>query len=226
MLSISSNRLRYYYENILRQDLLLKLNCANLMQVPKICEILISSQVPNDSLKNISIALEILSGQKPFVLGNKAFGLSSIKKKNLNFAGRKENRKDTKINSGTGKYPLINSKLGRNNLKIKVPISHFDRQGTHNFLETSLRCPDLMYLFLEKFFTILTFFEFNIEYQVNIIHITVKEGTPIKWFPEIENYLEYFENFQNMQVRIITNSCRDISETKLLWTGLAEQKEI
>lgn len=221
MLSISSNRLRYYYENILRQDLLLKLNCPNLMQVPRICEILISSQVPNDSVKNISIALEILSGQKPFVLGNKASGPSSLKQQSLDFVRRKEgkNINHTKFNSGTKKYPLVNSKTvsGQNN---------FARQGAHNFVETSLRCSDLMYLFLEKFFTILVFFEFNIEYQTNMIQITVKEATPIKWFPEIENHLEYFESFQNMQVRVITTSCRDISETKLLWTGLAEQKEI
>jgi ribosomal protein L5 len=37
------NRLRFHYENLLRQDLLLKLNYANIMEVPRLCKIIVVS---------------------------------------------------------------------------------------------------------------------------------------------------------------------------------------
>jgi ribosomal protein L5 len=48
------NRLRFHYENLLRQDLLLKFNYANIMEVPRLCKI----------IKNVKLAMEIVCGQK------------------------------------------------------------------------------------------------------------------------------------------------------------------
>jgi len=43
VLTNPSNRIRYFYENILRYDLLLKLNYNNIMQVPQISKIIITA---------------------------------------------------------------------------------------------------------------------------------------------------------------------------------------
>jgi ribosomal protein L5 len=67
VLTNPSNRIRYYYENILRYDLLLKLNYDNIMQVPQICKIIILAyRVPYNNVKSVSLALEIICGQKVF----------------------------------------------------------------------------------------------------------------------------------------------------------------
>ena len=67
VLTNPSNRIRYYYENILRYDLLLKLNYKNIMEVPQIRKIIIYAfRVPYNNVKNVSLALEIICGQKVF----------------------------------------------------------------------------------------------------------------------------------------------------------------
>nr|YP_008802488.1 ribosomal protein subunit L5 [Asclepias syriaca]AGZ63023.1 ribosomal protein subunit L5 [Asclepias syriaca] len=53
--------LYFHYEDVLRQDLLLKLNYANVMEVPGLCKIRV---VPKASIKNGKLAMEILCGQK------------------------------------------------------------------------------------------------------------------------------------------------------------------
>ena len=63
-----SNRFRYYYEHILRYDLILKLNYKNVMQVPQICKVNIlalpSARLPFGPLR-VSLGLEIICGQTP-----------------------------------------------------------------------------------------------------------------------------------------------------------------
>lgn len=58
------NRLRFHYENLLRQDLLLKLNYANIMEVPRLCKIIIVPKAPSNLIKNVKLAMEIVCGQK------------------------------------------------------------------------------------------------------------------------------------------------------------------
>ena len=48
------NRLRFHYENLLRQDSLLKLNYANIMEVPRLCKIIIVPKAPSNLIKNIN----------------------------------------------------------------------------------------------------------------------------------------------------------------------------
>lgn len=57
--------LHFHYEDVLRQDLLLKLNYANVMEVPGLCEIRVVSKAPsNFIIKNGKLAMEISCGQK------------------------------------------------------------------------------------------------------------------------------------------------------------------
>lgn len=57
--------LNFHYEDVLRQDLLLKLNYANVMEVPGLCEIRLVPKAPYDLIiKNGKLAMEISCGQK------------------------------------------------------------------------------------------------------------------------------------------------------------------
>ena len=63
--SITMFPLHFHYEDVLRQDLLLKLNYANVMEVPGLCEIRVVPKAPYDFIiKNGKLAMEILCGQK------------------------------------------------------------------------------------------------------------------------------------------------------------------
>ena len=217
---ISSNRLRFHYDNILRQDLLLKLNYGNIMQVPRICEIYISSSCSSgvESIKNVSLALELVSGQKfqqrTIVTDKNHYKhrLSSSTTRRLMDLNR--NNKTTRSVNDTKAQRVGSTRNARSSINLGPMRSAY--------LETSLRSPDLIYNFLEKFLTIIAFFEYNVQYQLNIIQITL--GTPIRLFPEIQNHFVFFENFQNIQVKVVTSSLTE-KETRLLWSGL-NQKEI
>lgn len=57
--------LHFHYEDVLRQDLLLKLNYANVMEVPGLCEIRVVPKAPSDfRIKNGKLAMEISCGQR------------------------------------------------------------------------------------------------------------------------------------------------------------------
>ena len=57
--------LNFHYEDVLRQDPLLKLNHANVMEVPGSCEIRVLPKAPYDFIiKNGKLAMEIPRGQK------------------------------------------------------------------------------------------------------------------------------------------------------------------
>lgn len=55
--------LYFHYEDVLRQDLLLKLNYANVMEVPGSCKIIVVPKTA-PSIKNGKLAMEISCGQK------------------------------------------------------------------------------------------------------------------------------------------------------------------
>ncbi len=52
------------HENLLRQDLLLKLNYANIMEVPRLCKIIIVPKAPSNLIKNVKLVMEIICNQK------------------------------------------------------------------------------------------------------------------------------------------------------------------
>ncbi|XLR44603.1 hypothetical protein HN51_028732 [Arachis hypogaea] len=57
--------LHFHYEDVSRQDPLLKLNHANVMEVPRSCEIRLVPKAPYDFIiQNGKLAMEIPCGQK------------------------------------------------------------------------------------------------------------------------------------------------------------------
>lgn len=59
--------LHFHYEDVLRQDLLLKLNYANVMEVPGLCEIRLVPKAASDfRIKFGKLAMEISCGQRFF----------------------------------------------------------------------------------------------------------------------------------------------------------------
>lgn len=62
---ITPNGLHFHHENVLRQDLLLKLNYANITEVPRLCEIIVVPKaLPNFIMTDRELAMEILCGQR------------------------------------------------------------------------------------------------------------------------------------------------------------------
>ncbi len=59
-----ANRHRFHYENLLRQNLLLKLNYANIIEVPRLCKIIIVPKAPSNLIRNVKLAMEIICSQK------------------------------------------------------------------------------------------------------------------------------------------------------------------
>lgn len=207
----SSSRLRYHYEYILRQDLLLKLSYANIMQVPRLCEINISFTKLRsfDYAKNVSLALEIICGQK---LVERSIGPLSC-----HALYRKPPGSSRKVQN----FLALREKTG-GAAKLGEKSSRNMQSTSYRLLETSLRAPQSMYNFLEKLITALAFYDYTIRIQANTIQITL--GTQVRLFPEIQNHFEFFENAQNLQVTIITSALSQ-NETQLLWTGFSQKEK-
>lgn len=214
MLRTSSSRLRYHYENILRQDLLLKLNYANIMQVPRLCKINIAAHLRDNaynSVKSVSLALEIICGQK-----QKFVERGARKQVFLPLRGTKY--------SPASRQNFLCAKTKTGTLGAKASSSSSSTRS-------SLRSPPLMYNFLDKLITIIsndlpltkTSYDYTIQIQANTIQITIEKKLG-GLFPEIQNHFEFFESAQNLQVIIVTSALTE-NETQLLWTGLL-QKEI
>nr|YP_008816039.1 ribosomal protein L5 [Closterium baillyanum]AGZ90251.1 ribosomal protein L5 [Closterium baillyanum] len=206
---MGSSRLRYHYENILRQDLLLKLNYANIMQVPRLCKINMLTHLrdhgSDNSVKSVSLALEILCGQK--------------------FVERGARKQVFLPLRGTKYSPA--SRQNFLSLRAKTKTGTLGARSARS----SLRSPPLMYNFLDKLITIIlltqpltkTSYDYTIQIQANTIQITIEKKLG-GLFPEIQNHFEFFESAQNLQVIIVTSALTE-NETQLLWTGLL-QKEI
>lgn len=66
-------RLQYHYQDVLRQDLLLK--CS---QSPELLKMTITAQVPYESIKKKLLALELLCGQKVVSFERKQFRFQKV----------------------------------------------------------------------------------------------------------------------------------------------------
>lgn len=209
--TVPSNRIRYYFENILRYDLLLKLNYSNIMQVPQITKIIIlAHSVPLPLRPSVSLALEIISGQKVFsAILSDALGQHNRDPK-LFLPARSPRRSD----------PTSQSR----NFKVRK-----DRHSTFSQSNSALLCCSLrggtMYNFLEKLISLLRcalrphYDEFIKGQEVQL----TLSNREVPLFPEIQNHFEPTA-LKAIQIKLVT-SARNERETRLLWTGL-QQKEI
>lgn len=199
-------RIHYFYENILRNDLLLKLNCLNAMEIPRLNTVIVlTNNISQKNIKNTSLALEIICAQKAF------YTMSS--------------------NSGKHKF----SSFSQRNQKSNAKTSRSSGQTTNSefnlgFIMCSLRSR-LMYNFLEKLLTFLidpkivlnSLRHLKIQIHGSEIQFNLR-SRELRLFPEIQNHFELFEDLQKAQIKIIT-SAKNEKDAKLLWEGL-EQKEI
>lgn len=216
VLTNPSNRIRYYYENILRYDLLLKLNYNNIMQVPQICKIIILAySVPYTYVKSVSLALEIICGQKVFctILPDP----SGQHFKGPHAASFVPSRK--KWHSGKGRGDSRRAER-------RISVS----QSNSALLYCSLRART-MYNFLDKLISFAALTELQsgrcndskIQIQGQEVQVTLS-NREVRLFPEIQNHFEFFECLQAIQIKLVTSASSE-EETRLLWTGL-QQKEI
>jgi ribosomal protein L5 len=218
-----SNRIRYYYENILRYDLLLKLNYKNIMQVPQICKIIILTySVPYTHVKSVSLALEIICGQKVFctILPDP----SSQHFKGPHTASFGPSKKNWRRSSAGGHSGGGKGDSRRTERRFSVS------QSNSALLYCSLRART-MYNFLEKLISLAALKELQSEgpndSKIQILGQEVQvtlSNREVRLFPEIQNHFEFFECLQAVQIRVVTSASNE-EETRLLWTGL-QQKEI
>lgn len=218
------NRIHHFYENILRYDLLLKLDCTNILEVPQLNRaIVLANQVPPNNQKNASLALEILSGQKA---SNAAIPISA------DLYAQKSNKR-----SKTARL-VLNKKSSL----IEFSKSHQISQALYTFC--SLRSSS-MYHFLDKFLgcaSHLTLGDTGVSFEKVQNMLTSRSShdskiqihgqemnftlnnRELRLFPEIPNHFEFFEHIPTVQIKLIS-STKNKNATLLLWTGL-QQKEI
>lgn len=225
------NRVHYFYENILRNDLLLKLDCTNIMEVPQLNRaIVLANPVSPNNNKNASrLALEILSGQK---------ASSVVIPSSAGLYVQNSNRFAPKTAASRG--PSISSSLrlkkARSESSLRGPKAQRLAPNGASFSFCSLRSSS-MYHFLEKFLSSSPFgpisrvapnarsaHESKIQIQGQEIKFTLNNRTLRAFGPEIPNHFEFFEHIPTVQVKLIS-STKNKNATLLLWTGL-QQKEI
>lgn len=170
------------------------------MKLPKLKKIVVSLQkVPVQHVKNGTLALELLCGQK--VSSGVAQQLHSSNFEggtNSNFKYKKKDQKNRKFR---------NTDYQTNSATLSCTL--YNKQ---------------MYNFLEKLITVLMVsYEYKnlIQKQDIQLFLTNRE---IRQFPEIQNHFEFFDLVQNLEVKLVTSAINE-KETFLFWQGL-QQKEI
>jgi len=187
--------LHFHYEDILCQDLLLKLNYANVMEVPGFCEIKL---VPASSILDLRIlcgklATEILCGQK-FIQKRRGLGLDFKTGKSLSFRSN----------------PFLGSK------KDTGYVSNY-------FSRESVVRGHGMFHFLVRILKVIYILDYPVEIRENFIKIYM-ETEFCEFFPELEEHFEIFEPIQRFRVTIFT-SANTKEETLLLWSGFLQNDE-
>nr|WIA66257.1 ribosomal protein L5 [Apopellia endiviifolia]WIA66298.1 ribosomal protein L5 [Apopellia endiviifolia]WIA66339.1 ribosomal protein L5 [Apopellia endiviifolia]WIA66380.1 ribosomal protein L5 [Apopellia endiviifolia]WKW95101.1 ribosomal protein L5 [Apopellia endiviifolia] len=179
----SPNRLEFHYDQVIRPDLLLKINYENIMEVPRLCEIIVVPKAPSNFIKNVKLAMEIVCGQKFIQTRRGKYGIRSI------FINKFQER-DT---------------------------------GYVTYLARSTLRGHIMYNFLEKLVTIISFYDYPVKIRKNSIQLSMATSL-LRLFPEIQDHFEIFEHIRGFDVTIIT-SANTQDETVISWSGFL-QKEV
>lgn len=192
----SFNKTQQNFQNIVRSDLLLKNHCNNIMEIPKMTKVIVSSQVPAESVKQMILALEILCGQTPQIQTFAAHGLSaSFSSVNSRSLGRS-----------------VQSRSNQNDT-TKMIRCCLRKKSMHNWIQKMIT--------VFSFYDYTTFGAASI--HEDFIQLTLKPNF-LRLFPEIQNQIELFFFIQTVNISIFT-SARSVCETRLFWTSLL-QKEI
>lgn len=130
---ITPNGLHFHHENVLRQDLLLKLNYANITEVPRLCEIIVVPKaLPNLIMTDRELAMEILCGQR-FVQAPQldgAFRSNPFGKGKVSNSARRSTLRghimshflETILAVMLENHPLFSSKVGIRRNSIQFPM--------------------------------------------------------------------------------------------------------
>ena len=187
------NRLAFYYQNVLRQDLLLKCSHSNIMDTAKLTNINILVQVSFDQklIKQKQLALEIISGQKvgQFIPKSDSKLLLSSASRNRNFRPRL----GSKVSPSKCYLRLCLRKVACNNFIEKV-INIAGGVLTENYsYNNSLQSfsksvsPKTKLSFLNKSPEVLFVTQdLKIQIKGNIIELIIASNI-LKLFPEIQN---------------------------------------
>lgn len=201
----SFNKTQQNFQNIVRSDLLLKNNCNNIMEIPKMTKVIVSCQVSSESVKQMILALEILCGQTPLV--------HNLATKKNSFFSKSYARNEKKLSNQKNKSGNSSSFEQRNRL---------NQNETTKMLQCSLRA-EPMYNWIQKMITVFSFSDYSTSIHENLIQLTLKPNF-LRLFPEIQNQIELFFYIQTVNISIFT-SAKSVYETRLFWSSLL-QKEI
>nr|QIA59866.1 ribosomal protein L5 [Riccia cavernosa] len=188
MFSPNRNRLEFHYNQVIRPDLLLKIHYENIMEVPRLCKIIVVPKAPSNLIKNVKLAMEIVCGQK-FI--------------------------QTRSRGSTGKSFRFN--------KFVLNQESTRDTGYVTYLARSTLRGHIMYNFLEKLVTIISFYDYPVKIQKNSIQLSMATSL-LRLFPEIQDHFEIFEHIRGFDVTIVT-SANTQDETVILWSGFL-QKEV
>lgn len=245
------NRLAYHYQNVLRQDLLLKCSNSNIMDTPELCNINIVAQVAYDQklVKQKRLALEIISGQKAV-----QFIPKSTSKLTQNHSAPFRFQSKTKKGAQPKYYlRLCLRKSACSNFVDKLIsiicstkncVFVFGHKSLVNQAETQTNVggtfvehnPPLGATNAERHSLVDQ--DLLIKINGNIIELTIASNI-LRFFPEIQNLRlssfqfgstdremvgDPFFSVQKLTIQIVTSATNQ-QQTCLLWTGLF-QKEI
>lgn len=235
------------YASILRPDLLLKLNCKNIMEVPRINKVLVVSQVQTGGRRSeATLALEMLCAQKfKYTGGLKMGGNNTPYGRALSASGSKSGRvRNSQANAATyrpGRRSKMappggnsRSKSGKSTVTHRKPkageraIGTTDRLwaaewGGSGVIQSCLR-NTIMYNWIDKMMTVLSFYDYTTKIQRNTIQITLHPNL-LRLFPEVQNQMTSLWSLpEDVQVIIFT-SAQTEAQTTLVWNALL-QKEI
>ena len=206
------NKTQQNFQNIVRSDLLLKNHYNNIMEIPKMTKVIVSSQVPSESVKQMILALEILCGQTPKIQTFAAHSVSasfSSASSHLKVTSTVSNRKNKSANSTSfGQSRSLRSRSNQNE--------------TTKMIRCCLR-KNSMHNWIQKMTTVFSFYDYTTSIHENFIQLTLKPNF-LRLFPEIQNQIELFFYIQSVNISIFT-SAKSVSETRLFWKYLL-QKEI
>nr|QIA60570.1 ribosomal protein L5 [Odontoschisma grosseverrucosum] len=184
----SPNRLEFHYDQVIRPDLLLKIDYENIMEVPRLCKIIVVPKAPSSFIKNVKLAMEIVCGQK--FIQTRGRGSTGKSFRFNKFVLNQESKRDT---------------------------------GYVTYLARSTLRGHIMYNFLEKLVTIISFYDYPVKIRKNSIRLSIATSL-LRLFPEIQDHFEIFEHIRGFDVTIVT-SANTQDETVILWSGFL-QKEV
>jgi len=193
---------RLHYENVLRQDLLLKLNYTHILQVPRLCGVVIVPKAPSNFLENVKLAIENLCGQK-----------CTRERSKASLTTRGEAGEARSASPGKSfSFEQSNQKSERETAYVTY-LARSTLRG-HN-----------MYKFLEKLSLIIPS-HFPVRIRRNSIqcHFSMATTFLLKEFPQIKDNFGIFAHIRGFEVTIVTSADTPAGETLLLWSGFEEQE--